>query len=152
MAALAALLALAAAARPARAAAAAWRLCDAGGGRPAVNITGVAVAPDPLQPGAPATFTLAGASGVAVEGGELRATVRYLNVKVYTRAGTLCEGPAAGCPPVPGPCVFSFDVNMPRILPPGAMVLELSAERADTLPLFCVRIDLRRALEEAAAA
>jgi hypothetical protein len=151
MAALAALLTLAAAAPPARAAAAGWRLCAAGGGRPAVDITGVAVAPDPLQPGAPATFTLAGASGVAVEGGELHASVRYLGVKVYSRTGALCEGPAAGCPPVPGPCHFSFDVDMPRALPPGAMSLELSASRADELVLFCVRIDLRRALAAAAA-
>ena len=147
-----ALLALAAAARPARAvASAAWHLCDAGG-RPAVNVTAVAVAPDPLRPGAPATFALTGASGVAVEGGELHAAVRYLGYKVFSRDGALCEGPAAGCPPAPGPCRFSFDVDMPRVLPPGAMSLELSAERADSLALFCVRVDLRRALEAAVAA
>ncbi len=118
--------------------AASWETCHDVTG--AFNVTSLSVTPDPIETGAPATFSLDATHDVDVEDGSLEARVNYFGVRVFQKSGPLC-GPVE-CPMKPGNRTLQFTEDMPLFLPPGRITLTLHARRLDELDLFCVKIDL----------
>ena len=118
--------------------AAAWEPCPGFTG--AFNVTSLSVTPDPIETGAPATFSLDTIHDIDVDDGTLDAKVHYFGVRVYQKSGPLC-GPIE-CPMIPGNNTLDFTEEMPIVLPPGKISLTLHARRSDLLDLFCVKIDL----------
>ena len=132
------------------ASAASWEPCQGVTG--AFNVTALTVTPDPIETGAPATFSLDTVHDVDVEDGFLDAKVHYFGVRVYQKSGPLC-GPVE-CPLKPGNRTLDFTEEMPVVLPPGKITLTLHARRLDELDHFCVKIDLfkkQKAEEDAKA-
>lgn len=117
-----------------------WHLC--GSDSEAISIKDVAVSPDPIQAGLETIFILDASQrqDVEVYAGTLEASVKYLGVRVFKKTGDLCE--ALSCPLLPGDSSLALKQTMPGFLPPGKMVLTLQATRNDSLPLFCVDIEL----------
>ena len=108
----------------------------------AFNVSSLAVTPDPIETGSPATFSLDTIHDIDVEDGVLDAKVHYFGVKVYHKSGPLC-GPVA-CPMKPGNTKLDFTEEMPVFLPPGHITLTLHGKRDDDLDLFCVKILLKK--------
>ena len=115
-----------------------WEPCRGVTG--AFNVSSLLVTPDPIETGAPATFSLDTVHDIDVEDGTLDAKVHYFGVRVYHKSGPLC-GPVE-CPLTPGNSKLDFTEQMPIVLPPGKISLTLHARRSDDLDLFCVKIDL----------
>ncbi len=118
--------------------AASWEPCRGVTG--AFNVTSLSVMPDPIETGAPATFSLDTMHDIDVEDGTLDAKVHYFGVRVYQKSGSLCD--PVECPLKSGNNKLDFTEEMPVVLPPGKITLTLHARRSDALDLFCVKIDL----------
>lgn len=146
-----ALLALLAVLCP-RASAASWRQCA--GPSAAIDVSDVIVVPDPIQAGAKVTFTLSGeqAPGIEVDSGTLRASVKYMGFKVFTKSGDLCANLAAPtrCPLLPGNASIELIETMPGYLPPGKMVLRLEGVQ-ERQQIFCVEVELASGARRAGA-
>jgi hypothetical protein len=115
-----------------------WEPCRGVTG--AFNVSSLAVTPDPIETGLPATFSLDTNHDVDVHEGTLHAKVHYFGVKVYEKSGSLCD--PIDCPLKPGNNLLDFTEEMPVFLPPGKISLTLHAKRSDDMDLFCVKIDL----------
>lgn len=123
-------------------AAASWRTCA--GPSAAIEVAAVSVSPDPIPAGARVVFALSGLQhpGVEVRSGTLRASVKYMGFRVFSKSGDLCPALAApGCPLLPGNVTVELVETMPGYLPPGKMVMRLEGTR-ERLQVFCVEVEL----------
>jgi len=116
-----------------------WSLCEHGA---LMNVTQVAVVPDPVQAGIPATFSITASLGTLVESGSLDASVSYFGVRVFSKTGDFCEA-VGDCPLEAGRQELHFEESMPGWLPPGRMTLTLHAKGEEGANLFCVDIVLQ---------
>jgi hypothetical protein len=119
-----------------------WRLCSTR--QPfSLNVTDVLITPSPIKAGDVTHFTIIGSLENEETSGTLEASVKYLGFKVFTKSGNLCdsEGGPIKCPLLPGATSLDLQETMPGFLPPGKMVLTLSAARNGSI-VFCVDIDL----------
>ena len=130
-----------------------WRLC--GGEQTfALNVTEVEIFPSPIKAGSTTHFQIIGYQCEETYSGTLRASVKYLGFKVFEKEGHLCDnaGGPVHCPLLPGEASLDLQETMPGFLPPGKMVLTLEASRNDSMPVFCVDIDLNGDDEKAPSA
>jgi ML domain len=127
-----------------------WRLC--GGDQTfQLNVTEVDINPLPITAGSIVHFQIIGYQNEETYSGTLKASVKYLGFKVFQKTGNLCEdeGGPVNCPLLPGATSLDLQEQMPGFLPPGKMVLTLQASRNDSMPLFCVDIDLNNSGDKA---
>jgi hypothetical protein len=118
-----------------------WRHCS-GPQTFILNVTDVSIFPQPISAGSVVHFQILGYLDNAIFSGTLEASVKYLSVRVFKKSGELCTTPGVKCPLLSGFISLDLEETMPGFLPPGKMGLTLKAARNDSLPLFCIDIDL----------
>ncbi len=149
------LLALLACAAPRRAAAAtpacaplsagldavAWTSCAPD--TAALEVGGVALAPERVAPGSSAAFSVdvANVGGATVRAGVLTLTVKKFGITIHTEHASLCEH--VGCPLGEGAdATVVYEKEFPAITPAATYAVRISGASGST-PLFCVDLNLK---------
>ncbi|XP_059625058.1 uncharacterized protein LOC132268254 [Cornus florida] len=111
------------------------KYCDKKGNY-VVKVDGVDIAPDPVETGKPATFTISASAGKPISGGKLALQVSYFGVRVHTETHNLCE--ETSCPISGGKFVLSHTQTLPGFTPPGSYTLKMTMEDEHKRQLTCI--------------
>ncbi|GMI92278.1 hypothetical protein like AT3G11780 [Hibiscus trionum] len=109
--------------------------CDKKGNY-AVKVKGVAISPNPVVRGQPATFAISASTGKAITGGKAVIDVSYFGIHIHQETHDLCE--ETSCPIAVGNFVLSHKQVLPGFTPPGSYTLKMTISGEGIQELTCI--------------